>query len=152
MEIVLLQSVKGLGNAGEVKDIKRGYASNYLIPNGFALPATVGNLKEAKSRTRKIERKREVELEELKSIISEIDGLEIKIIQKASKEGKLFGSVKAKDIAEEVFKKINKKIKEEYIELPEPLKKVGEYDIEIKGNEEIKASIKVLVKAEEEKK
>jgi len=148
MEIILLKQVKSLGKPGDIKEVKRGYALNFLIPQGFALPATKGFIKEVQSRIRKITRSQDLETAEIKSIIDEINGLEFSFAKKAGKEGKLFGSVKAKDIADALSEKIGKKVEEKYIILEEPLKKIGDYEIEIKAGEEIKANIKIKVGGE----
>jgi len=147
MEIVLLKPIKSLGNPGDIKEVKRGYAVNYLIPQGFALPAKKGFIKEAQARIRKIIKARKAELEEIKKVIEEIKDLEIIIYKKASKEGKLFGSVREKDIVSALAEKINKQIDEKYVILEKPIKEIGEYEIEI-GAEEAKTKIKVKVEKE----
>ena len=148
MEVILLKQIKSLGKPGDIKEVKRGYALNFLIPQGFALPATKGFIKEVQSRIRKITKSQDLEMAEIKNVINEINGIELSLVRKAGKEGKLFGSVKVKDIADAISKKIGEKVEEKYIILDEPLKKVGEYEVEIKGSEDIKGKIKVKVERE----
>ena len=147
MQIVLLKKVKTLGSAGEIKDIARGYAINFLIPQGLALPATAGYIKEAKSRTRKTVAQEKSNLEETKNILPEINGQEIIIKQKANETGGLFASIRRTQISEYIAKKLGKNIDKEYIILEEPIKKIGEYDVRIVV-EDREAVLKVKVEEE----
>jgi large subunit ribosomal protein L9 len=147
MQIILTKKVKTLGNPGEIKDVKRGYAVNFLIPEGLALPATKGFIKEATIMARKFNKSSVVDTEKMADFIKEIQGTELVIKEKASDKGVLFGSVRAEDIVEELAKKISKSIDSDYIVLKEPIKKVGEYEIEIKAGE-AKGKLKVKVEAE----
>lgn len=147
MQIVLLKKIKTLGNAGEIKDVKRGYAINFLIPEGLAMPATAGFIKEAGIRARKTASAEKVDESEMDELIKELDSMELVFKQKASEKGSLFGSIKAGDIAEEIAKKTGKAIDEDYIMLKEPIKKIGEYEVEVKAGE-AKGKIKVKVEAE----
>ena len=147
MQIVLVKKVKTLGNPGEVKDVTRGYAVNFLIPQGLATPATAGLVKEAKIRARKFDKISVVDDSAMVAFIKELEGTEITIKAKASEKGSLFGSIRAEDIVEELAKKISKSIDSEYIILKEPIKKVGEYEVEVKVGEN-KGKLKVKVEAE----
>jgi len=148
VEIILLKQVKSLGEPGETKKVKRGYAVNFLIPGGFALPATPGFIKEAQSRVRKLVKAKEIELKELKSVIDEISKLELTVSKKAGKEGKLFGSIKEKDIVKLIAEKIGRKIEEKCVVLDKPIKEIGDYEIEIMANDDVKTKIKLKIEAE----
>ncbi len=152
MEIILLKQIKSLGNPGDIKDVRRGYAINFLIPNDFALPATPGFIKEAQSRIRKLTKAQKAEIEEMKGLIDKIKGLELEFAKKASKEGKLFGSINKKDIIKAIADKIGKEIDERYIALEKSIKEIGEHNVEIKVNEELGTKVKVSVKEEGGKK
>lgn len=147
MQVALIKKVKNLGNAGDVKEVARGYATNFLIPQGLALPARGGFLKEAKDRTRKSVVLEKSDLENTKKIIAEINGSELKIKQKANTSGVLFAAIRAFQISELIAKKLSKSIDEKYIILEEPIKKLGEYNVEIKA-EDVGGKIKVGVEGE----
>ena len=147
MQVVLLKKVKSLGDPGEVVEVKRGHAINFLIPEELALPATEGFIKEAKSRTRKLLKSVKVDTEKIGEFIKDIDGLELLFKAKVSEKGSLFGSIKKEDIASEISSQKGKAIDEDYIVLDEPIKKVGEYELNIVSGSN-KGKIKVKVEAE----
>ena len=146
MQVVLIKKLKTLGNPGELKEVKRGYAINFLIPEGFALPANKGFIKEAGIIAKKFNKSNTVDMSKMNDLIHEINGIELTIKEKASEKGVLFGSVKASDIVDALAKKISKSIDEDYIVLKEHIKKIGEYDIEVKAGD-AKGKIKVVIEA-----
>ena len=148
MQIVLLKKVKTLGNPGEIKEVNRGYAVNFLIPQGIATPATKGSVKEAKIRARKYEKSSVVDDSAMVEFIREVNGLELIIKSKANEKGGLFSAIHQEDIVEELAKKISKSIDAEYIILKEPIKKIGEYEVEVKAGD-AKGVIKIKIEAEE---
>lgn len=147
MQIVMVKTTKNVGKVGEVIDVKRGYALNFLIPEGYSLPATKGYIKEAKNRARKYDKAAAVDDSAMTEFIKEIAALELVIKEKASDKGVLFGSVRAEDIVEELAKKISKSIDPDYILLKDPIKKIGEYEIDIKAGENV-GKLKVKIEAE----
>ncbi len=150
MKIVLLEDVDKLGYAGDIKTVKDGYARNYLIPKGIALAATKSNLKVVEEKRQSILRKVEKKIEEAKKVKAALDGVVVEITAKVGKEGKLFGSVTSNEIYEKLKDK-TEGIDKKDIKIPEGgIKSVGEYDIEIAIYRDIKASVKVIVKAEDE--
>ncbi len=150
MKIVLLEDVDKLGYAGDIKNVKDGYARNYLIPKGIALAATKSNLKVVEEKRQSILRKVEKKIEEAKKVKAALDGVVVEITAKVGKEGKLFGSVTSNEIYEKLKDK-TEGIDKKDIKIPEGgIKSVGEYDIEIAIYRDIKASVKVIVKAEDE--
>ncbi|MFA7309235.1 MAG: 50S ribosomal protein L9 [Patescibacteria group bacterium] len=150
MEIVLIKPVKKLGRPGEVKDVARGFAVNFLLPYGFALPATPGFVKEAQSRVRKIVRNVIPDLSEMETLMAKIDGLSLEFVKKVSREGKLFGSVKISDIVDAIEAKIGREIEEKYVHLKEPLKFIGDHTVTIKVGEAT-AKVAVTIHGEEVK-
>lgn len=143
MKVVLLKKVNKLGEAGEIKEVSPGFASNYLIPQGMAKPASVGVVKQVKKIAETEKAKNKENEKELKKIADEINGQEFAIEKKAEGE-KLFGSVKEKDVAQLINKK---EITEKEVNFKEPIKEIGEYKVEINISNEIKAEIKLTVKA-----
>ncbi len=143
MKVVLLKKVNKLGETGEIKEVSSGFASNYLIPQGIAKPASEKVVKQVKkiTETEKAEnRKRE---EEFKKIAKEIDGQEF-IIKKKAEGEKLFGSVKEKDVAQLINKK---EITEKEINFKESIKKIGNYKVKINILNGISTEINLIVKA-----
>lgn len=150
MEIVLLQNVKKVGKPGEVKNVARGFAMNYLIPFGFALPATKGFVKEAIARTRKTVKTMKVDTSEVVSLFAKIDGLSFDVTRKASREGKLYGSVKISDIADLIEDAVGRPIDEKFIQLKEPVKSLGESTVTLMSGD-VSAQITINVVGEEVK-
>ena len=151
MKIVLLEDIEKLGYAGDIKEVKDGYAKNYLIPKGFALAATRGNLRLVEEKRRAILRKIEKKITEANRIKEALDGVEIDIKSRAGEKGKLFGSVTANEIYEKLKDKVEK-LDKKSIRLPEGgIREVGEYSVEIAIYRDIKATIKVKVMPLDEK-
>lgn len=143
MKIVLNQEVKGLGKAGDIKNVADGFAQNFLIPNGLAVPATQGALKKAQELVEKKKERSQQDLEEAQKIAGEIDGKELVIKEKA-KEGKLFGSINAETIVKKLSEE-NIDINKNNVELNSPIKEVGEYKIKIKLDHGLEAELKLVV-------
>lgn len=147
MQVVLIKKVKSLGNPGEVMDVKRGYATNFLIPQGYATPATKGLVKEALIRARKFNKAATVDDSAMVAFIKELEGVELVIKAKANEKGNLFAAIHSDTIVEELAKKISKSIDSEYIVLKDAIKKVGEYEIDVVAGE-TKGKLKLKVEAE----
>ncbi|KKP79070.1 MAG: 50S ribosomal protein L9 [Candidatus Moranbacteria bacterium RIFOXYA12_FULL_35_19] len=144
MRIILLQDIKSLGKKGDIKDVAEGYARNFLFPKKIAQIATESAIKQME-----IQKEREKSLElakniELKSLAEKIKGKKIVITAK-EKKGKLFGSITAKNIKEELEKE-GLNISTDSVIIKETIKKIGEYEIEIKLTEKIKEKIKIEIK------
>ncbi|PIP27974.1 MAG: 50S ribosomal protein L9 [Candidatus Moranbacteria bacterium CG23_combo_of_CG06-09_8_20_14_all_35_22] len=144
MKIILFQDIKSLGKKGDIKEVAEGYARNFLFPKKIAQIATESAIKQME-----IQKEREKSLElakniELKSLAEKIKGKKIVITAK-EKNGKLFGSITIKNI-EEALKKEGLNILPSSIIIKEVIKKVGEYEIEIKLTEKIKEKIKIEIK------
>lgn len=144
MKVILLKNVDKVGKVGEIKEVSAGFASNYLIPNQMAKPASTGVIKEVEKQVKKQEIIESKLLEQFKELAKKINGQEFVIEQKA-KNGKLFGSVKEKDLVE-LIKEKGFEIEERNIVFAEPIKEIGEFAVEIKIKEDIKAKIKLIVK------
>jgi len=147
MRIILTQDMHDLGLEGDILEVANGYARNYLLPQGLALEATPQNLKLLESRRKKIEAKRLRAKEEAERLKEKMEGLQLSFIQKAGEEGKLYGSVTAMDIAEELERQ-GVVIDRRKIVLERPIKEVGEYTVAVKVYPEVVANIMVKVEAE----
>ncbi len=145
MKIVLLEDVDKLGYAGDIKEVKDGYAKNYLIPKGLALAATRSNLKLVEEKRRAILRRIEKKIEQANKIKEALDGIEIEIKARAGEKGKLFGSVTANEIYEQLKDRV-RDLDKKSIRLPEGgIREVGDHVVEIAIYRDIKANVTVKV-------
>jgi large subunit ribosomal protein L9 len=143
MRVILLKSVKGLGEVDEIKEVKRGYALNFLIPQNLAVLATPSEIKKLEQIKKLKEEEKKRKIEEAKELRKRLEGLEIEIKVKTDEKGTLFGSVSPKEVAE-ALKKQGIEIEEKQIEM-ESIKKIGEYVIKIKLAGEIESQVKIKV-------
>lgn len=149
MDVILLKDVPNLGKKGEKKHVKDGYARNYLIPNGLALPYSSANLKRFKSEFELKKGYEEKKEDEALKLQKELSTVTLTIKRKIGKDGKLFGAVTSKDIAD-LLKEKKFEIDKKDILLEEPIKSKGIYDINIKIYKDIHATLKLWVVSEEE--
>jgi len=150
LKVILTKYHEKLGDIGDEVEVKSGYANNYLIPNGMAVPATEGNrnqIKLVKQAAIKVEARNIKEAEEL---AKKLEGLEVTFVVKTGEEGKLYGSITNKDIAEKISEERKIEIDRKKVDLQEHIKELGEYDVELKLYKEIKTSVKVKVEPDEE--
>lgn len=150
MRIILKQDFESIGFEGDTVDIARGYARNYLIPKGIAAEATHANLKALEMRKDKIMARRMKDKEEAERVKEKISQVTVGIRQKAGAEGKLYGSVTTRDIAQEL-EKGGVVVDRKKISMDEPIRALGEFDVAIRLYPEVIATIKVIVEQEEEK-
>lgn len=145
MKVILLQNVKGLGKAGDIKEVAEGYARNFLIVRKLAEIASESGVKKVETLKKAQAEKDQMDLEKTQELAEQLEGRAVTIIAKA-KDEKLFGSVHAKDIAKEL-KKENIVISEKSIILPEPIKELGEYEVKVELDHNIEAMIMVIVES-----
>ena len=149
MEIILRESIDKLGQAGEVVQVKAGYARNYLLPRKLAYFATAGNLKLIEQEHNKILRHDSKLKDEAEKLLELIDGVEVSVSRKVGEHEALYGSVTIADIAAELEKK-GFTIEKRKIGLTEHIKKLGEFDIPIRLFRDVVAQVKLRVEAEGE--
>lgn len=148
MEIILLEKVHKLGNMGEKVVVKPGYARNFLVPQGIALPATKDNLVEFEKRRAELERLAAERLAKAEARKATLQDVSVTIITKAGEEGKLFGSIGVMDIVGHM-EKAGHAIEKSELRLPEgPIRALGEFDFDIDLGSDVVATIKVIVEAE----
>jgi large subunit ribosomal protein L9 len=150
MRIILKQNFESIGFEGDTVDVARGYARNYLIPKGIAAEATHANLKALEMRKDKIMARRMKDKEEAERVKEKISQVTVGIRQKAGAEGKLYGSVTTRDIAQGLEKE-GVVVDRKKISMDEPIRALGEFDVAIRLYPEVIATIKVIVEQEEEK-
>lgn len=147
MKVILLQDVDKLGKKHEIKEVKNGYARNFLIPKGLAKPGTKETLKWLDLQKEIKAKKEEDELKKAQETASSIDGQEINIAVKIGKEEQLFESVTVQKICEKL-KEMGFKVKKSQIGLTEPIKELGEFPVKINLEHNLEAEIKIIVTEE----
>ena len=148
MKLILLEDVAGTGSAGEVVEVKNGYARNKLLPSGIAIEASKTNMKTLEHRRAKIAAKKTADKEMAQTLKDQLDGKEVEFTAKAGEAGKLFGSVTAHDIAEAVKETTGFEIDRRKLLLDSPLKEVGLHEVKYRIYPEVEATIKVNVLSE----
>jgi large subunit ribosomal protein L9 len=149
VKVILLEDVKGLGKKGDVAQVALGYARNYLFPRGLASEATEGKMKQLAEQQASASRKKQIEEEKAKKLASLLDGLVVKVYGKAGENGKLFGSINNKDIAEALLREHKINVDKRKIILKEPIKQLGAYFLPVRLYPLIEAQIQVNVVTED---
>ncbi len=145
MKVVLTTDVAKLGRRGQVVSVADGYARNYLLPKGLALEATPVNLKKFEGEQEAARRRAEREAAEAEEASRRLEGFSLTVKAKAGEEGRLFGSVTAKDIAAGLKKVLGLDLDRKQIELEEPLKSLGSYSVSIRLGPKVSRSVVVVV-------
>ena len=146
MKVVLIKDVKGKGKAGDIVNVNDGYAANYLIPNGLAVVGNAGNVNQAQSKKQADNYKQEQIKLQARENAKLINGKEVTIYVKIGDNGKLFGSVTSKEVADEISK-LGVEVEKKKVELNENIKNVGKYNVKVKLHPEVSAKCVVNVVA-----
>lgn len=144
MKIILRQNTEGLGQIGEVVDVKDGYARNFLIPRKLAYAALKGNIRALEEEKKTLSKKREQEFTAAEKLASELEKVSVTIQVQVGEEDKIFGSVTAQMISD-ALKEKGHEIDKRKIEIEEPIKALGIYGISIRLHPSVIAKIKVWV-------
>ncbi|MGE5509473.1 MAG: 50S ribosomal protein L9 [Chitinophagales bacterium] len=144
MKVILKQDVPTLGKRGATVEVSEGYARNFLMPRGLAVEASEGALKALAVEKKVAENKAAKEEAEARALGEKLKGLEVVIPAKMGEGGRLFGSVTAKDIADALAKQ-KIKLDKKKLELEEPLKHLGTYEVTVKLHPKVHVSLKVQV-------
>ena len=144
MKVILLDNVKGQGKKGEIINVSDGYAKNFLLPKKLAKEATNQAINDLKGQNEAFAYKKETELAEAKAMQEKLKGLTVKITAKAGANGKLFGSVTNKEIADELLKQHHVKIDKRRFDMDD-IKQAGSYTVKIKLYPEVVGELKVEV-------
>jgi large subunit ribosomal protein L9 len=148
MQLLLKEDVDNLGARGDLVKVKSGYGRNYLLPQGLAIQATPANIKRIELQRKALLKKAAAEHDTAKGQADLLAGLSLEFIRKVGEHGILFGSVTSMDIAEALASR-GYEIERKRIQLRDPIKEPGEYDVAVKLHREITANLKVLVRREE---
>jgi len=144
MELILREDVQHLGKAGDVVKVKDGYARNYLLPKGLAYPATEGNRKRITFEAERISRQRTTERQTAEGEASKLAGLSLTFSVKVGEEDKLYGSVTAGDIQRRLEEQ-GIHVDKRKVDLPEPIRSLGEFKVGIKLHTDVRPEITVVV-------
>ena len=147
MKIILKKEVANLGEAGDVVEVKGGYAQNYLIPQGFATVATPSALKQLEETKRQRAHKEAKLVADAEALAAKIEAAPVKVAVKVSESGKIYGSVTTAQI-EEALKAVGIEVEKKNITIPEDIKALGEYEGTVKIYKAVKAAVKFVVEAE----
>ena len=148
MELILLQKVTNLGNLGDKVNVKPGFGRNFLVPQGKAVPATAANLAEFEARRAEYEAKAKDALSAAEARKARLEGAVVTIHANASTEGKLYGSVGPREIAEALTKAGTEVSKSEVVLGEGAFRNVGEYEVVVHLHADVEAPVKVNVVAE----
>ncbi len=146
--LILREPVPSLGAAGDVVKVKPGFARNFLIPQGRAIVATTAKVRELEHHKRVVAERVTKELKSLEAVRDRIESLSLEVVARVGEEGKLFGSVTVLQIAEQLAAQ-GVEVDRRKIDLPEPIKEVGEHSVSIKLHHDLVANVRVKVSPEE---
>jgi large subunit ribosomal protein L9 len=145
MKVILLQELKGRGGEGDVVDVARGFAVNYLLPRKIAIEATSGNLKQLEQRKHNIQTREETRIGDASSVQASLDGKTVTIAAKVGEEGRLFGSVTSLMIEGAVADQLGVTVDHRKIETHGHIKEVGPHTVDISVYRDVKAQLVVEV-------
>jgi len=145
MKVILTAEVKGKGHEGDIVEVARGYAANYLLPRKMALVATPGNIKQLESRMENINKRNATRMGDAQSVATSIEGKSIVLEAKAGLDGKLFGSITTLMIEEAVAAQLGADIDHKRMDLHRPIKTTGEHHVVVSVFGDVKATLTVKV-------
>jgi large subunit ribosomal protein L9 len=151
MKVILTEDVRGTGKKGDQVTVKDGYGRNFLLPKGLAVAAMEGNVKRLESVIKSLQNKKTRELKTAEDLKAKLEEVSLVIKMKAGDDGKLFGSVTHKDVAEAIKKVAGIEIDKKLIRIEEPIKMTGTYTVEVHLTQDVNAGVKIEVEKEEEK-
>ena len=145
MQLILLQKVTNLGNLGDKVNVKPGYGRNFLVPQGKAVPATAANVAEFEAKRAEYEAKAKAQLDGASARLAQLEGASVTVTANASTEGKLYGSVGPRDIAE-AFTAAGLPLEKSEVVMGEgPIRHVGEFEVLVHLHADVETTVKVVV-------
>src|SRR5919201_3404809 len=148
MQVILLQDVEKVGLRGEVVDVARGYARNFLVPRKLAEPATPARVAELQKRAAERARQEASSFEQARELAATLERVELRLDVKAGPTGSLFGSVTPTDLADAIWRAAKVRVDRRKIELAEPIKKVGRYEVPVELFTDVSATLRLAVAPE----
>ena len=149
MKVLFLEDVEGVAHGGEVKEVKRGFAKNYLLPKNIAVIATKASLERIPKLKVEADKNRIQRLNDMKELSGELDGMRVNLPMRSGPTGKLYGSVTNNMIASELSSISSKDIQRRMIVLPESIRQLGLFEISLNLLQEVQANISLLVHPED---
>ncbi len=150
MKVILIKDVPGSGDVGEVKEVARGYGRNYLLPNGLAVEASAGAMKQAESRIKQEKERKAQEARKLEILAERLQGKELHFKARVGTEDKLFGSITAAQISEELSKSVDTPVDKKHVVLERPLREAGSHEVLIKLSGKAEATVTVIIEPDTE--
>ena len=147
MQLILLQKVTNLGGLGDKVNVKPGYGRNFLVPQGKAVPATSANVAMFETKRAEFQAKADAVLAAAQARLADLEGAEVTIPANASTEGKLFGSVGARDIADAFTAAGHKLEKSEVVMGEGPIRHIGEFEVHVHLHADVHTTVKVVITA-----
>jgi large subunit ribosomal protein L9 len=148
MQIILQEDVDKLGTRGQVVEVAEGYARNFLLPRKLAMPASAGNLKRLEKIRTTLAKLTATERDAAQKVADQLNGVVITLVRKAGENDHMFGSVTSADLAHELASH-GHEVDKRKIQLAEPIRTLGEYQVPVKLYSDVTAEFKVVVKREE---
>jgi len=150
MKVVLLEDLPGRGKAGEIKEVSRGYARNFLLPRGLALLATPAVIKQVESRLEQEKIEGSIDRDKLVELAQQIEGKEIRFQARMGAGERLFGSITAADVAEKLSQAIGSVIDKKKIDIEKSLRKTGSHQVAVKLASDLNPQITVVIEEEQQ--
>ena len=147
MKVILTRDVEGTGKAGEVKDVADGYARNYLIPRKLAVPASASALKGVEQRKAAESQKAAREEAAAQELAARLTAAPVVVTAKVGDQGRLYGSITSADIAEQLSKAIGQPFDRRMIQLDEPIRQLGSFEVPVRLHRAVSTKLKVDVQA-----
>ncbi len=145
MKVILLKELHGKGGEGDVIDVTRGFANNFLLTQGYAVKATHGNLKQLEQRKHNIAKREETRIADANAMAAKLNDATVRVIAQVGEEGVLFGSVTAPMVADAIAEQLDIEIDKRRVELGKPIKMVGTYEVPVGLYRDIKGNVTVIV-------
>ncbi|MCR5223345.1 MAG: 50S ribosomal protein L9 [Lachnospiraceae bacterium] len=145
MKVILLQDVKSLGKKGEIVDVSDGYARNFIFPKKFGVEANAKNLNDLKLQKANDEKVAAENLAKAQELSGKLKDRKVVVKLKAGEGGKTFGSVSSKEIAEAAAEQLDLEIDKKKIQIADPIKNLGDYEVTVKLHPLVNATLKVTV-------
>ena len=145
MKVILLKELQGKGGEGDVIDVARGFANNFLLTQGYAVRATKGNLKQLEERKKNIAKREEVRIADATALAEKLNAATVQVDAQVGEEGVLFGSVTAPMVADAIEQQLEIQIDRRRVELGKPIKMVGTYEVPVSLYRDIKGTVTVVV-------
>lgn len=148
MKVLLTRDVEKLGSAGEIKQVSGGFGRNYLIPQGMAVIATRGQVKQAEERATAQRRRDEANRRDAEAVVAKINGVTVRFVERVGELDRLYGSVTNVDVAQKLSQQTGVEVDRRRVDLDDPIKRIGIYPVRVRVATGLDATINVVVEGE----